>query len=379
VTTRVDAAGLSAALAVALALCSCGSTPTRAPAPGVLERDVDVRWLVRQGIGQVELLAAARPVARLLDDQTVPDDLRRRLGIVVAARTFARDRLGLSVGAQYRNVVFLEDAAVVYVTSAAPDDALDPVTWRYPVVGALPYRGSFSLAEAEALADELAGHGFDVSVRPVTTYSLLGIAPDPIVSPMLYRRDELDIVETVIHELAHATVFAAGQGAFNEGLATFIGREGRRAFVRERFGSGSAVAVRSEALDDDDDAWSRAVGALAFDLRVLFAQRGLLSRAVLLDQKQAIFARHQRHWQDEVAPTLFSMRLRNARLPENNAELSAVGIYSLRQHVYADAFDACGRDWRSFLRLLRDVAVAASPELALAARTPARRREVVLP
>lgn len=359
---------------VLFALVACASTPSSS-----LEQSVDVGWLARQGAGQIELLAAARPLGRVLADPKTPADVRRRLGIVSAARAFARDRLGLSVGAQYRNVVFLDAAAVVYVTSAAPDDALEPVTWRYPVVGALPYRGAFSLVQAEALADDLAVRGFDVSVRPVTTYSLLGFAPDPVVSPMLYRRDELDIVETVIHELAHATVFAAGQGAFNEGLATFIGREGRRVFVRERFGPGSAVAVRSEALDDDDDAWARAVGALAFDLRVLFAQRGRIGRTALLDEKQAIFARHQRHWQDEVAPTLFSVRLRSARLPENNAELAAVGIYSLKQHLYAEAFDACGRDWRAFLQLLRDVATTAAPETALAARLPPARREVFLP
>jgi predicted aminopeptidase len=373
---------VAVARALLLSVAAAGCAHATEPEPSALEHDDPVeglRWLAQQGLGQAELLWAARPAAPLLRDPDVPADVRRRLAIVAAARDFARDRLGLAVGAQYRRVVFLDAPAVVYVVSAAEPDRLEPFTWRYPVVGALPYRGFFSLADAEALADRLARRALDVSVRPVTTYSLLGFAPDPVVSPMLYRRDELDIVETVVHELAHATVFAAGQGAFNEGLATFIGRAGRRQFVRERFGPTSAVARRSEAQDGDDDAWARAVAALAFDLRVLYAQRASSSPAAILDEKRRTFARHQRHWQQEVAPTLFSMRLRAARLPDNNAELAAVGIYSLRQQVYAQAFAGCGESWRCFVRLLRSVADAPDPEEALAAAVPPPRREVLLP
>ena len=341
--------------------------------------DVEPDWLLRQGIGQLEVLAAAQPIDPLIEDRDVARDVRRRLAVAAAARDFARDRLGLAVKDQYKTAVFLDAPGIVYVVSAAPPDSLTPRTWRYPVVGSLPYRGHFSLADAEAEADTLEATGLDVSVRPVSTYSLLGLAPDPILSSMLFRREELDVVETVIHELAHATVFAAGQGAFNEGLATFIGREGRRQFVRERFGHGSAVARRAEAVDADDDAWSRAVAALAFDLRILFAQRGSRSERQLLDEKQRIFARHQRHWQQEVADTLFSVRLRGARLPENNAELAAVGIYSLKQHLYEGTFATCGGDWRCFLRALRDVAGQDDPEVALAEWSGPSTREVRIP
>jgi predicted aminopeptidase len=358
---------------VVVVVALCGAMP------GCGTFDVDASWLLRQGVGQLEVLSAARPVDPIIDDKSVSRDVRRRLAIASAARTFARERLGLAVDDQYRSVVFLDAPAIVYVVSAAAPDSLTPRTWRYPVVGGLPYRGHFSLEDAEAEADALERSGLDVSVRPVSTYSLLGLAPDPILSSMLFPREELDIVETVIHELAHATVFAPGQGAFNEGLATFIGREGRRQFVRERFGPGSAVAARADAVDADDDAWSRAIGALAFDLRILFAQTNSRSRAQILDEKQRIFARHQRHWQQEVAPTLFSVRLRGARLPENNAELAAVGIYSLKQHLYAGTFASCGGDWRCFLRALASVAEQADPEMALAEWSGPPSREVPLP
>lgn len=332
----------------------------------------EARWFLRQGAGQAELLLAARPIEPLLQDRAVPAAVRRRLSLAVAARQFARD-LGLDVGFQYRAAVFLDAPAVVYVTSAAPRTSLQAYTWRYPLLGPLPYRGSFSLDEAEALAAALAAEGYDVSVRPVTTYSLLGLAPDPVLSTMLFAGDELDLVETVIHELAHATLFVAGQGAFNEGFATFIGKLGKRRFVHRVYGAGSAIAARMVRLDRDEGAYNRAVGALAFDLRVLFAQRasGAMSEGELLARKDAVFLEHQRHWREEVAPTLFSFRARQARLPHNNAELSARGIYSLKQRLYERAFAVCSDDMTCFLRLLRGVATEPDPELSLAERVQA--------
>src|SRR5262249_28160990 len=144
-------------------------------------------------------------------------------------------------------------------------------------LGALPYRGSFHLDAAEGLAHDLARQGYDVDVRPVTTYSLLGFAPDPVLSTMLWHGDDLELVETVIHELAHATIYAPGQAAFDEGMATFIGKEGRRRFVAKFYGNTSNIHARMIAYDRDEDAYVRAIAALAFDLRVLFAQGTALS------------------------------------------------------------------------------------------------------
>ena len=66
-------------------------------------------------------------------------------------------------------------------------------------------------------------------------------------------------------------------------------------------------------------------------------------------------------------------------MPNNNAELSAFGIYSLKQRVYEEAYASCREDMRCFLGVLRAVASEPDPELALAERVRGRRAEVVLP
>lgn len=345
-----------------IALCAC-----LAAGGGCLTAE-DAGWLVRQGVGQAEVLAGARPVGYVLQDDDTPVKVRQRLRLVEAARRFAQEELGLSVGHQYRTVTFLDSPAVVFVVSASPKTRLEAYRWEYPVLGALPYRGYFSLEDAEKAADEMEARGFDVDVGAVPTYSLLGVLPDPIVSPMLFTSDEAWLVETVIHELAHATVFAPGQGAFNEGLATFIGREGRKRFIERHYGERSAIYEWTQRYDADRRAYSRAVGALAFDLRVLFAQAYDLSDAEILRKKDEIFLQHQEHFREEVADTLLTYKVRRRRLPDNNAELSVYGLYTLQQHLYAGAYRACNADMKCLIRLLRSVAADSDPETRLAER-----------
>jgi predicted aminopeptidase len=346
-------------------------------APGC--RTDDIGWFVRQGIGQAEVLAGARDVSRVLRNPATPPKVKHRLRLVDAARRFARDELGLDVSHQYRTVTFLDSPAVVFIVSASPRTELAAYRWEYPVLGALPYRGYFSLEEAEAEAEKMAGRGYDVDVGAVPTYSLLGVLPDPIVSPMLFSSDQAWLVETVIHELAHATVFAPGQGAFNEGLATFIGREGRRRFVEKHYGDRSAIYEWTQRYDADRKTYARAVGALAFDLRVLFAQAADLPEREILARKDEIFLQHQRHFRAEVADTLLTHRVRRRRLPDNNADLSVYGLYTLQQHLYARTYAACNEDMGCLIRMLRAVASEPDPETSLAERLRGtRRRERVI-
>jgi predicted aminopeptidase len=325
----------------------------------------DVRWLSKQGVGQAELLVAGRDVDDVIADPTTDPRVKKRLRLVGAARTFAKDTLGLAVTNQYESAVFLTGPAVVFVVSAAEVTSLEPHTWNYPVLGELPYRGFFSLEEAEFYASELEATGLDVDVRPVRTYSLLGLLPDPIVSSMLFASDEASLVETVIHELAHATVFASGQGPFNEGLATFIGTEGARLFIDAFYGEDSAIAARFIGVKADQDLYTRAVGALAFDLRVLFAQARALPRDDLLRRRDTIFLSHQQHFDLEVRRSLETFVYRGARLPNNNAELAAFSIYAMKQELYRRAYVGCGESMTCLIGLLREVAREDDPELAL--------------
>ena len=45
-------------------------------------------------------------------------------------------------------------------------------------------------------------------------------------------------MEVILHEMVHRTIYVNGQGAFNEGVATFVGQMGTRWFYERRGGEG---------------------------------------------------------------------------------------------------------------------------------------------
>lgn len=164
-------------------------------------------------------------------------------------RAFARS-LGLRVGSQYTSFVEWPGDRIVTTLVRTRPGSLEAVGWWYPFLGRLPYRGYFDRARAEREAKRLReGEGYDVCVSAVTAYSTLGWLDDPVTSPML-GRGSANFVETLLHELVHATVFVDGDADFNEGVALFVGQEAAIRYFeqaeRERSASGSGMPVHDE-------------------------------------------------------------------------------------------------------------------------------------
>ena len=141
----------------------------------------------------------------------------------------------------------LDGPYVTYVVSAAPKDELVAYKWWFPIVGSLPYKGFPEPTGAHAEADELNKKGLDAYIRGVSAYSTLGWFSDPILSSMLEYKD-YDLVDTIIHETVHATIYIKSEADFNERLAVFIGHKGTEAFYRQREGQDSKTL---KAMADD--------------------------------------------------------------------------------------------------------------------------------
>ena len=117
------------------------------------------------------------------------------------------------------------------VLSAAYRDRLEAYRWWFPIVGRLPYKGFFKRDDALGRRDDFAARGFDTYLRPASAFSTLGWFNDPLLSTTV-RADTALLVNTVIHELSHNTLFVAGNAEFSESFASFIGARGAEAFFR---------------------------------------------------------------------------------------------------------------------------------------------------
>ena len=183
-------------------------------------------YVARLSWTEARILLRREPIERVMARPDVDPALRERLRLVLAARSFARDRLGFEVGDSYTTYAAVTPGeTTVHVVSAAYRDRLKPYTWWYPIAGRVPYRGFFDSSAAQAEADRLAASDLDVDMRTAVAFSTLGWFADPLLSTTA-QAGPVSLVTTVLHELFHQTLYVPGESAFNESAATFAGERG---------------------------------------------------------------------------------------------------------------------------------------------------------
>lgn len=205
---------------------------------------------ISQARGQLNIVWQARPVENYLADPLYPDSLKQKLRFIDEVRAFAIDSLGLRDTRNYRTLYDQKGKEVMWVVTASERFHLRPHYWKFPILGAVPYKGFFNEESALRQARKLAAEGWDVNVRNPGGWSTLGWFTDPILSKML-ERDEGDLASLIIHEMVHATIFVKDSVDFNENLASFIGDRGAELFLISNFGPESEPFL--DFIHDDSD------------------------------------------------------------------------------------------------------------------------------
>ena len=300
-------------------------------------------YLSRAGWEEARILAGRQEISRLVDDRQTDEATRRKLQLVLAARSFARDSIDLDVGESFTTYSRLRRDTLVLVLSAAYRDRLEPHTWWFPIVGRVPYKGFFDFGAAQAAARDLDAKGLDTYLRPSAAFSTLGWFNDPLLSTTL-RYDSLDLANTVIHEVTHNTFYAPGQAVFNESFATFVGAHGAEWFFRAA-GDSSRARIATEDWEDDK-LLGRFWTALWHDLDSAYRAHPE-SREARLAVRDTIYARARRVLIDSVGPQL--RRIDPRALPRvqlDNAALLARRIYLTDLDAFERVYEAEGRDLR---------------------------------
>ncbi len=194
-----------------------------------------ISYGIKQGIGQIRIVNNARPIGEIMQDTSVSEDLKQKLLLVEEIKQFAIDSLGLNPSKNYNTLYDQKGEPILWVVGACPPYKLEAYKWKFPIVGSLPYKGYFKKEDALKEAKKLEEDGFDSRVGTASAWSTLGFFKDPILSEML-NQSEGQIARLVIHELTHSTLYVKGDAQFNENLATFVGDEGAKYFLRYKYG-----------------------------------------------------------------------------------------------------------------------------------------------
>ena len=311
------------------------------------------RYLLRAGWEESRILWRRQPIAALAADPVTPAALKSKLALVLAARAFARDSLGLEAGHSFTTFSALDRDTLVLVLSGAYRDKLKSYTWWFPVVGRVPYKGYFDFAEARRQEQVLIASGFDARLGGASAFSTLGWFNDPLLPPTL-RTDSLNLANTVIHELTHNTYYAPGGAVFNESFANFVGARGAERFFRSRGQSAAADEVVARWKDERvmGGFWAALYARVdsAFKAHPGDEPTDVAERIALRD---SLYAEARQQLIHEIGPQLRTMSLRAIeRIRLDNAVLMARRIYL----TDLDAFDAVlaknGGDLRTAIRAI---------------------------
>jgi predicted aminopeptidase len=301
----------------------------------------DVRYITRAGFEETRILQGRQPIASLVRDSGTDPGLRQALGLVVASRNYAA-QLGLEAKETYTSYSDVGRDTLLLVLQAAPKDCICPHTWKYPIVGRIPYKGFFDPEAARREAAKLAAKGYDVYLRPSGAFSTLGWFEDPLLSTAL-TRDSVELAATVFHEIAHNTLYVKSATPFNESFAQLVGYRSAEAFFRER---GDSVNAQQAANRwHDEIVLGNYYSALVRRLDSLYAQR---PDSAALDQGR----QHAAEWARGQLTGPVGTQLRTLRIgrlverPINNAQLIGARIYRTRLDLFDRWFEQHGRDIR---------------------------------
>ncbi len=210
-----------------------------------------IGYLFHVSYSHLALLNTKIPVEEALKLDTLTQDQKRKILLTQEVRNFAFDKLLLKKSKNYTDFVNLNRSSVTYAVMASKKWKLEPWLWNFPFIGKAPYKGFYQESLAQDEADEMKKKDYDVYVRGVSAFSTLGKLNDPLLSTMLNYPDH-DLVNTIIHELTHTTLFIKNNIDFNERLAVFVANKGTEIFYFEKEGPQSATVqqIRKENADD---------------------------------------------------------------------------------------------------------------------------------
>jgi predicted aminopeptidase len=298
-------------------------------------------FILRSAYEQTKILLKREPIEKVINSAQTDPDIKRKLALVTEAREFARG-IGLSPGGSFKTYSNIERDTLVWVVAGSKPTAFELYTWWFPIVGRVPYKGFFDKKSAENEALSLKQKGYETFLRGADALSTLGWFDDPVLTPML-KNDDYQIVNTVIHESVHSTVWIPNHVPFNESMANFVGAQGALEFYSQRNiaadikGASTRLQIENELAD--------AVNSLYEELDELYKSNRAHPEKMRL--REQIFEKNIQDFR-KAHPQFKALQ------SINNAEIMQLKFYLTNLRLFANSYQKAG-NWENFIRLIKEV------------------------
>jgi predicted aminopeptidase len=317
-----------------------------------------IGYYVKSAYSQISMLASATPIDQSLKDPTLNEDEKRKLLLAQEAREFAEKELHLKETKNYRSFVKLDRPYVTYVVSASMKWELKHHLWGFPIVGEMPYKGFFNEQDAIAEENELIQQNLDTYRRGVAAYSTLGWFHDPLLSSMLRYKDH-DLVNTIIHETVHATIYIKNSADFNERMAVFLGNKGMEIFYLKKEGTDSKTLAQIQKENQDDRLFSQFISTEIQNLDAWYKSNPERNE----DLRMKRIAEIQEHFTANVLPKMKTDSYsRFSEVKLNNARLLNYKTYMQDLSDFENLYQKVGGNFQEFLKRCKSLEKSDHPE-----------------
>jgi predicted aminopeptidase len=299
--------------------------------------------------GEAKIVGGSVPYEQILGDEGVTEETKEGIRLVQEVKEFSHQRLGLYLDNCYETFYRVKGEALIYLVSACPKDSLEPYTWRFPIVGEVEYKGFFTRADAIKEIKKLEKRGFDTCLQQAIAFSTLGWLHDPIYSTVVDSHPVI-VINIIIHELVHNTVFFRGETEFNEQVASLIAEKGSLMFLEERFGRFSPSYQLALDLASDEGLIAGFFQELYDELKGLYAQDQPQEEKLMM--REEIFVRRQQRLAE------LNRQLKARDHSDSTGRLNNAVVLASRRYLFPSqgllqqAYEALGGDVRGLIELL---------------------------
>lgn len=315
-------------------------------------------YTISQGAALFSLLGSSVPVNSISGTES---EFVRNIEDI---RQFATDTLGLKQTKNYTTYVEIGREYLAAVVSASEKDKFKGYEWSFPIVGKVPYKGYFDIKDALKETEKLKKKDLDVIVRRVDAFSLLGWFKDPLYSFMKdYSVTRLS--DLIIHESFHSTLFLKNHVSFNEELAEFVGTEGAKLYIEQKFGIDSEEYKKIILDEKENSTFITYIKELILELDRVYKSN--ISREEKLYLKEKIIAESQSEFANKYNTLFKSERYRFFSSQKiNNAYLELYRLYHGNESRIRDLYTASGSDLPAFITAAKSVNNSGNPYEQLA-------------
>ncbi len=329
----------------------------------ILSTGCELKYLIKSAEGQLDLLSKKESVDKALKDPQIDDETKRKIQLVQKTKAFAEKNLALVHTTNYDSFVLLPERYVTYAVTASSKERLQAYLWSFPFVGRVPYKGFFKKQDALDEADILKKENLDVIVRGVSAYSTLGWFSDPLMSSMT-KDDDSELVDTVIHETTHATIYVKSNADFNERLATFVGEKGTELFYLQEEGNNSPTLKKMKSVNDDSKIFFSFMGDEIKSIEKYYDANQ--ANANLISNRENEFKRIKKDFLVQCLPKLKSGRFDFFKeVIINNAMLIGYKMYYSDHEIFQRLLDKTNNHWKEFFLELAKIKKSSNPDADL--------------